>query len=296
MYTSLDTETMLIFPGAMAPPLVCTSWAESREAIGPVADFGVFTHLEPTVDIVGAALRDTHTVFANAPYDLAVFGAAHPELIPTIFEALDAGRVHDIQTREKLLDLARGTFRFEEDEDGNIKAKGYSLAGIAQRRLGKTLDKDTWRMRYHDLWNVPIEEWPQGAKDYAADDAISTLKIFHAQEKLVKYLGNEAQQVRAHFALHLMSCRGFMTDPDAVDRLEKRVREEIDEIREELVDTKLVRLDGSRNTKAAMARMVDVMGSDCILTSKGLELVKSMEKTHRQIIAEAPTTGKYVSL
>lgn len=295
MYTSLDTETMLIFPGALAPPLVCTSWAESREATGPVGDSGVFTHLEDTVGIVGAALEG-HTIFANAPFDLAVFGAAHPELIPTIFEALDAGMVHDVQTREKLLDLARGTFRFEEDEDGKIRAKGYSLAAIAMRRLGKKLDKDTWRMRYHDLWNVPLSEWPKGAKDYAVDDAITPLEIFHMQEKLKKYLGNEVQQVRAHWALHLMSCWGFRTDLAAVDRLEVRVREEIEQIREELVTSKLIRLDGTRDTKKAMAMMVDVMGADCILTTKGLEKVKSMEKSTRQIIEEAPTTGKFVSL
>lgn len=297
MYTALDTETMLIFPGVLAPPLVCTSYAVSGAPTGPVEDSGIFTHLvENGEGLWEDSLENSHTIFANGPFDLAVVGAKYPRLIPVIFNALDAGTIHDIQTREKLLDLARGTFRFEEDADGKIRAKGYSLAGIAQRRLGRKLDKDTWRLRYHDLWNVPLDQWPQGAKDYAADDAISTLEIFHAQEELKKYLGNEVEQVRAHWALHLISCWGFRTNLAAVDRLEKRVREEIDEIREELIVARLIRTDGTRDTKKAVARMVDVMGPECILTSKGLEKVKTMEKTTRQIIEEAPTTGKFVSL
>ena len=287
--TALDSETMLIFPGQLAPPLVCVSWA--------VADgSGVLHHGDPgLVGFLREALAGV-TVYANAPFDLAVFAARFPELLPDIFAALDEGRVHDIQTREKLLDLARGTFRFEEDEDGKIRAKGYSLAQVAARRLGRRLDKDTWRMRYHDLWDVPLEAWPKGALAYAADDAIATLDIFNAQVSLEKYLGNEAAQVRAHWALHLMSCWGFRTNGEAVDKLEARVRADIEEVREDLVQAGLVRPDGSRNTKAAIARMVETMGPDCVLTTKGLDLVKKMEKTAAEVIREAPSRGRWVSV
>jgi DNA polymerase-1 len=219
-----------------------------------------------------------------------------PDLIPTIFKALDEGRVHDVQTREKLLDLARGTFRFEEDEDGIIRAKGYSLFDVAKRRLGRHLDKDTWRMRYHDLWDVPIDAWPKGAIDYAADDAIATLNIFDAQASLSKYLGNSTAQTRAHWALHLMSAWGFRTNAEAVDKLEARVRADIEEVRADLVTAGLVRVDGTRDTKKAIARMVEAMGPDCVLTSKGLDLVKRMEKTSDEIIREASTTGRFVSV
>ncbi len=292
--TALDTETFLIFSGNLAPSLVCVSWAADN------GRSGVEHHAGPTtLDLVRFALTTSHTVYANAPFDLAVLARRWPELLPVIFDALDEGRIHDVQTREKLLDLARGTFRFEEDQDGKIRAKGYSLFDVTLRRLGRKLDKDTWRMRYHDLYDVPIADWPAGALEYADSDARCTLEVYQRQEPLIAKLGLheiEAVHVRAHFALHLAACHGFKTNPEAVDRLETRVRDDIDEVREQLESAGLVRPDGSRNTKIAVRRMVDVLGDECIITTKGLELVKRMEKSSREIIDEAPETGRYVSL
>lgn len=285
MITALDSETFLIFPGNLAPSIVCVSWARADAS-------GVVHANDPGARALVEEALDGRTVYANAPFDLAVFARRWPDLLPKIFDALEDGRVHDVQTREKLLDLARGTFRFEEDEDGKIRAKGYSLFDITRRRLGRTLDKDTWRMRYHDLFDTPVDQWPEGAREYADGDAVSTLQIFEAQEPLKKFLGLEAANVRAHFALHLAACWGFRTDAEAVDRLEVRVRAEIDRVRATLVDAGLVRPDGSRNTKAAKRRIVDVMGSECRLTTKGLDLVRRMEKSTAQIIED----GNFVSL
>lgn len=287
--TALDSETMLIYPGCLAPPVVCVSWARD-------GDKGVIHHDDPEAEAWVRDALEGVTVYANAPFDLAVFAAKWPALIGPIFRALDEGRIHDVQTREKLLDLARGTFRFEEDEEGKIKAKGYSLFDVSKRRLGRHLDKDTWRMRYHELWDVPLSEWPEGALAYAADDAQATLEIFEAQEDLRQYLGDEAPQVRAHWALHLMSVWGFRTNAEAVDKLEARVRAEIQEVKDGLTSAGLIRPDGTRDTKRAVARMVEVMGPDCVLTTKGLEAVKRMEKTTAEVIEEAKTTGKLVSV
>lgn len=287
--TALDTETFLIFSGYMAPELVCVSWARDEGS-------GVLHHGDPGVfDFVKESLEG-RTVWANAPFDLAVLLHKWPQLYPVIFKALEEGRVHDVQTREKLLDLARGTFRFEEDEDGRVKAKGYSLAEITQRRLGRSLEKDTWRMKYHDLWDVPIKEWPEGALDYADADAVAPLEIFHAQEKLEELLKNEAAQVRGHFALHLSSCWGFMTSEEAVDRLETWVSEEVQELLPEIQAAGLVRPDGTRDTKAAVRRMLEAMGEEAILTTKGLDYIQKMEKTRDQVLEEARRSGKLVSV
>ncbi len=289
MITSLDTETFLMFPGCMAPPMVCTSWARGGSS-------GVIHHADPDLTHFLVEAFAGHTVFANAPYDLAVFIERFPELKSVIFEALDAGRVHDIQMREKLIDLALGKFRFEEDEEGKIKAKGYSLFDITKRRLGVILEKDDWRLRYHDVWDLPIGDWPEGALKYAADDAINTLRIFEKQEVAGEILDDEAAQVRAHWALHLMTLRGFRTDGAAVEELRERVTREIGEVRDQLVESGLVRPNGTRDTKAAMQRMVEIMGIECVITKKGQELIDTGQKTAHQIITEAPETGKYVSL
>ena len=281
---ALDTETFLLFPGYLAPEMVCTSWAHN-------GDSNLIHGRESGLQaFVGDRIAHEHTVYANAPYDLGVFGAKWPALIPALFEALDDGRIHDVQTNEKLLDLARGTFRFEEDEDGIIHAKGYALADITERRLGKVLEKDLYRMRYHDFWDKPCSAWPQGARDYAIGDATATLAIWEQQQRLKQYTEDAAAQVRAHWALHLMSCWGMKTDSAAVDRLERRVKDEIDEIREGLVDDKLVRPDGTRDTKAAVRRMVEVMGKDAILTTKGQEMQREVA------LQRAADEGRFVSV
>ncbi len=287
---ALDTETFLICPGQLAPPLVCVSWATTEES-------GVLHHSDPRLlDFLTAAFSTHRTVFANAPFDLAVLAEHFPTLLPLIFEALDDDRVHDVQIREKLLDLVRGTFRFEQDEEGNWKRKGYSLFDLAMRRLAVVLDKDTWRMRYHDLWDVPVEDWPEGARDYADSDAKSTLAVYEAQNKLKKYLGNEAAQNRAYWSLHLMSAWGIRTNGDAVDELDTRVRAEIEEVREELIETGLVRANGTRDTKAAVRRMASIMGKDSIITTAGQERLKTNAMRLDEIIEYAQREGKFVSV
>lgn len=297
MIVALDTETFLIYPGCQAPTMVCVSGATpGRDTIERV----LFKHDAPDVfEFVFEAFEKHETVFANAPFDLAVFMVWRPELIPVIFRALDEGRVHDVQTREKLLDLARGTFRFEEDEDGEIRAKGYTLFDVTLRRLGRRLDKDTYRLKYHDYYDVPIEEWPAGAKHYAMTDAEVTLEIFEQQEQLAQYLGDEAAQVRAHMALYLITCHGFPTDPAAVAELETYVTTEIDKIRDGLVESGLVRPDGTRDTKKAIRRMID---TNTIVWTDAAR--KILDGTHEKIdvmrpdelLEAAREKGKFVSV
>jgi len=285
---ALDTETFLIFPGNLAPEMVCVSWA----SVDFDPDSGLLKHDNSrSLELVERTFGFDHSTYANAPFDLAVFMAKWSHLIIPIFEALDDDRVHDVQMREKLIDLAHGTFRFEEDEDGEVKAKGYSLFDITKRRLGIILDKDSYRMKYHDFYDVPLDAWPEGARHYATTDAIVTLKIHEAQEQFKAYLGNETAQVRAHVALHLMSCRGFMTDSAAVEALAVRVARDIEEIRDTLIESELVRKDGSRNTKEAVRRMI---GTGCIRpTTAGAAAALELGNG---FIERAREQGRYVSV
>ena len=288
---ALDTETTLIRPGVLAPEMVCVSWAMGDRS-------EVLHHSDPEARIVvEEALLHSEMVFANAPYDLAVFAQKWPDLLPAVFIALEEGRVHDIQTREKLLDLARGTLRFETDENGKTRKKGYSLFDLAGRRLGITLDKDTWRLRYGELIDIPVSDWPIGAIEYADGDAVSTLRIFEAQEELGKYLYNAADQVRGHFALHLASCWGMRTSGDDIDDLEVRVRAESEGILPLLVREGLARADGSRITKGAVRRALKAIPrEDLVWTTKFDRAIQSGKMTIDRAIFEAEETGSGVSV
>lgn len=279
-----DTETFLIAPAMKAPPLVCVSWASSPKKHGLI-------HVkEPRCKDAVQGLLRTHSILANAPFDLAVVGAQWPDLIPDIFTALAEDRIHDVLTREKLLDICRGSYRWDEDEDGNPRRFAYSLQEVTYRRTGVWLEKDEFRMRYHDFIDTPLKQWPEGARKYAINDALATLKVWEAQEKLAKYMPDRFAQERAHWALYLMSCWGIKTDMEAVKRLEARAQAELEEVVGELTTTGLVREDRSRDTKKAKARMLDV-SETVVITKKGMDRVRDGELTKQEAINEG-----YISL
>jgi DNA polymerase I len=285
---ALDTETCLILPSVLAPPLVCVSWAEGQEA-------GLL-HRTEARDFVFAALGEEETTFANAPFDLAVFIEAWPEIEPIIIRALDDGRIHCVQMREKLSDLVAGTFRFEEDENGDIKYKGYSLDEIARRRLRTGKQFDERRLRYHELYDIPIEQWPEDAQKYAMIDAALTLRVHQAQ----KDHPNEADQVWAHFALHLISCRGIRTDRDALAKLDAETRTKRDETFPILRAANLARYDSKddkfkRRTKEAVKRMAKrclELDIEPKLTKRGME--EAMQG--KDVVRHAAEVGVFVSV
>jgi len=101
-----DTETDLIKPGLLAPPMACLSLAEyvGENPVGRVV------HVNDSEQECERILSEPSTA-ANAPYDLAVVGVRFPRLMPLVFEALAADRIYDVQMRQKLLDIATGKYR-----------------------------------------------------------------------------------------------------------------------------------------------------------------------------------------
>lgn len=271
-----DTETCLFRPGTMAPELVCVTYQTPGEAPGIVhADDPAALPLV-TSWLTGPELLAGHHVV----YDLAVLCAKWPELVPLVFKAYDENRVTCTKLRQQLLDIAAGEFRgflrkFEkamcavhEDCDPEVCdqaviKKGarwvphdYTLDSVAYRATGRRLDKDTWRLRYSEFLHVPIAEWPEGARIYPMEDARATLDVFLKQEEHVQYIPDQFRQARAAWALHLTSVWGLRTHAPGVDKLEAETLGALAAIEDDLKAAGLVRADGSRNVKAARARMV----------------------------------------
>jgi hypothetical protein len=116
-----------------------------------------------------------------------------------------------------------------------------------------------------------VESDPRQCIEYPLDDARATLAVFLAQEKhgenapmngrgapVGGWLQDQFRQTRAAFALHLSSAWGFRTDPAAVAIVRAQADADIARLSAELVAAGLVRENGSRDTKAAAARMVTV--------------------------------------
>jgi len=279
-----DTETALIAPGLLAPPMACLSFSDGERS--------ELVHYRDAYPYVRWLLEQTACT-ANGPYDLGVVGAQYPDLQELIFDALTHGRVKDVQTAQKLIDIAEGEYRWVFRNVNGVNTKlFYSLSDLHARYFGSRLEKDEWRLQYGGLREVyPLSAWPLGAQKYPKDDAIATARVRWAQERFVgrlpasEYLVDEDAQVRAHFALHLMACWGMKTRRPAVEELIAKIDSEIQLLAQPLMQSGLVKPDGKRFEKLAKERMFAVLGENCTLTKTGKEKVKKEGWTKEQAVA-----------
>jgi hypothetical protein len=325
---SIDTETGLITPGIATPPLACVSHCQGSDAGLLDATQGL--------EAISDWLHSPNTTFvtANGVYDFGVGVAARPALLKPVFDAYEMGRIVCVQNRQKLEDIASGQFRYIVDDEGEVVKNEYSLGALAQRHLGVKLEKgkrwsieykdladlppEQWyrrtielaeseglviRFRYARLIGVPLAEWPEEARTYAVDDAVTTLKVYEAQPRVVPL---EHEITREHWAFNLMRIWGIRTDPGRVATLRAKLEAEAAELRQRLANTGFVReginaatgkpwpkaLRGRRDMTAIKQRVVAAFeGRDLPLTDSGAKLAKERELTPEERIDYA-STGK----
>ena len=232
---AFDTETELIARGRQVPSIVVLSFAELDMSVprgqppvlkskGLISRHDFLAWLLPLLDD-----PDVILVGASTAFDVLVTSALWPNPDPDApayneqvlgrwCRAYDQGRVTDVLTRQKLLDLAAGCYRREQLPTGHWLHHKYNLEAVAWRLCRMRLNKggvgssgkskkistaltpdeqdellsnssedgdtegDSWRLRYAELKDVPIELWPQAARDYALDDAVATALVWWEQE------------------------------------------------------------------------------------------------------------------
>lgn len=300
MLVSQDTETFLIGPGLLAPPLVCVSEStDAQTSLWKWDDPELVPHL--------CDQFENHDISgSNFVFDLAVEMRYDNRLIVPIFDALARGSIHCTQMREKLIDLEKGTYYWDEDEEGNFKRKSYSLDACCKRRLGigkYSSGGDKYRLAFHDFYRAPLSEMPDEAKIYACMDSAVNLRLHEDQDKEhVQSLEDEAHQVRAHFGLHLASARGIRTDNDNVEELRSQCQKWIDELTPELREARLIRKNGKRNSQAAVRRLIRRytragLQESLKLTQTGERiLIEDFENNWEAFIKEAEKKGKWISV
>ena len=195
-----------------APPLVCCSW--QVDGLAPGICKGKAESVAKFRELM--RIPDTVCVGVNLVFDLGVLCATDPTLLPEVFDGLEKGRFRDCSLRERLHDIARGCLDVDPTTGQRFT---YSLAALEARYCGRdrsTEKTDGWRLRYHELEDVPLEKWPAEAIEYPLNDARGTLEVYKAQAGHLN-LQCEPQEMRAAWALKLMSLRGIRTDPRTVE-------------------------------------------------------------------------------
>jgi 3'-5' exonuclease len=281
---AFDTETELITPGRHAPPLACLTCCT------PGTDVQIFGEHQ-AVALFAGAIRSPDTLWIghNVAYDMGVMAEAcrvhGTDVLPWIFKAYAESRVADTMLRQKLADIARGRYR----------TRQYDL-GTVGRIHGFPVNKDDpWRLKYGTLRGRPVSEWPADAVKYACDDAAATLIAYMSQRDRYDpaFFVDEPAQCRKFWALHLISTWGIRTSARGVASLEKGTREALEVNAEILREHRLLRDDGTRDTKAAKAAMIEACAEQGIpvpITATGQAHMKA-GMTH----AEAVERG-YVAL
>jgi DNA polymerase-1 len=155
-----DTETALIRPGLLAPPLVCVSY--QRPGFEPKVQ-----HWTDARPLLQGWLDDPNTLLVGhfVAYDAAVICAQFPELVSRVFAAYRAGRVTCTKKRQQLLDIAGGVYRGRPGANGKWIPHKYHLEELSRRHLGRPMQKDGWRLSYAEFRDAPIAQWPERARE-----------------------------------------------------------------------------------------------------------------------------------
>lgn len=244
---AFDFETHLIQPGLLAPPIVCGAFAEGKE-------ISLLNRASSIQQLTSALKRGGTIVGANVAYDFGCALAVSPELLPAIWSAYNEGRVLDILIAATLDAIAEGRLT----DNGlftrtgrKIQSGRYSLSAAVSEYLGRDDAKknDAWRKSYAHLEQLPIEKWPELARQYPMDDARNTLQVAEVLLAESSNLGNQSTQAHAHFCAHLGAIWGLRTDPAEVGRLHQRVQAELDKLRQFARGKGLIKSDGVKDTK-----------------------------------------------
>lgn len=260
---TFDTETWRIEKGRGAPKLVVASFqrsdtSQSWLALAP----DVLHHLDK-------ALSQDHWVLAghNIAFDLAVLvqHAGTYDRLRWVFDLYETDRVYDTMVLEKLKAIAEDYMKF--DRRTGRYSPPYSLEYCIFAYFGEKVEgkagEDAWRLNFDKLDGVPLAQWPAEAKMYALKDAELDARLL--QQQLQTFWSPDIHnQMRASWALHLMSLYGLRTDPVAVQILDKVSAIRINEVIDDLVTCGIYRKEGKvvtkfvKNTKFIRARIEEL--------------------------------------
>lgn len=196
-------------------------------------------------------------------FDACVAMEARPDLQLDVLERHRRGLAQCTELRERLLDIAAGTFTSSEK---------YSLETVAGRYGVATAPKDDGtRTGYYQIYRTPIDRWPEAARKYLALDVRAPREIFLAQERRAQSLPGGAlddspRQAAWHLAMELISTHGVRTDPDLVERYRAETQAELERGKGLLAERGLIEWQKragkwKRNAKLAQAHAEQVWRS-----------------------------------
>ncbi len=258
MIRGIDTETVHAGTVSEPVPQLCSVawWSDSEGSI-----------VQPAHRVDWDLVVETYrrgAVLAGSAFDAYVFRRARPEIWLEIMDAYDAGRVYDINTREKMIAAATGRRIYKVN------------AGTVCAHYGIEVDKDDpVRTRFREILGLEFDDWPPEFKLYAARDPWAEYQAFVMQEQTAPAGVLTTAQVQAwgSLALYDQTVNGIRCDTTRAKMLDRSIAERMDRIAFELFPSGLTYLKGKKNPEVARSQKEaqEVMRHHCA-TTPGAEL------------------------
>lgn len=291
-----DTETFRIEPGVAAPRIVIGSTCDSSRKPE------LHKYQDGFITNVAIGGRCTHTIAgANIAYDFCCLLGEHPELLPEVWSLYEQGRVFDVLIAATLNAIGEG--RIHEGEDGKnhlfyrngaqafdpasrSARDRYSLSMCVYECFGRldAKENDTWKLRYGELADVPLQDWPEEARQYPLDDALNTYDVaVYQQDPKNGFMNLHDQSKQAHtaFCLQLATVYGIRADPVRSEKFITENEAAVHAMQGALIEAGLLKpkykgrgsnktiVGYSRDTAAVRARVSAAMGVMTPTTDKG---------------------------
>lgn len=253
---SFDTETHLIKQGNNCPKIVCCSWAKDDQT-------GIILGQEETTEFYRDILYTKEEIAgANIAYDNAVVCNADTSLLKPIFQHYLDNGFYDCLIGCALDAIANGHLLLDPKTGKPIK--GYSLENVVRLWLHREDAKknDSWRLRYSELDGIPLEQWPQEAREYPLDDAKNTLEASLVIKAKGRNQHNVYSQSRAGFALHLASVWGMRTNEKTITELENQIVEKLNLATKRFSQANFIKEDGRQNNKVVKTAIARAYGAE----------------------------------
>lgn len=274
---AIDTETFCITRENPSPKNVCLSWCD-----GEYSD--IIPHGQELIDQLYEWMIDEDILFVghNIAFDFCSLCTSYPDITEYVFALYKDLRVTDTGIRQQLFDIAVGK-TYTDDKIGR-----YSLASLYETIFNKRApnfeskikeNPNSWRLRYSELYNVPIKKWPKDAISYAIQDSEITFDIYEAQNEAKDFFRDDCFQAYSAFCLNWISLNGMKTSPSKVVLFKKQQQKIYESYIEKLSKHGLltVNKDGSYRKKIlpAQQRIFDAckkINREPFLTKKGEKL------------------------
>lgn len=291
---SIDYETHLINEEYPSPKPVCISAYDGNKE-------SLITGQGEIRTFIRTLLADTTTTIVahNMTFEALVTLEWYKDLKPLVEEKIQSNQLYCTLVAEKVINNLRKKQKHRLGLDALVM--DYFETDISE---GKK-NPNSWRTRYAELENVPVEQWPLEAKRYAIEDSIWAYRLHESQQRIIesyKTRGFNPDNLRKNISfgveseirLNQMAQFGIKVDPSRVEELERELHGYIDPRMEFLEKKGLVTktIKGSKKnikefreylTKTVPGELLDYTKTKAVSIS-GQSLTKYMTHTNDEVI------------